>query len=122
MTQSHDPQHSTPEAIQLYKLLIDAGVDAEIEHFDGHKHVDIAIPEAKLYIEVDGIQHLIDPEQILADLHRVYYSEKDGYGTFRIPNEIIHHYLKEVAHAIAEAAKKRIAMLHPTIHDTSPKK
>lgn len=33
------------------------GVELELEHWDGHKHVDIYIPKDHLYIEVDGVPH-----------------------------------------------------------------
>ncbi|WP_425269405.1 DUF559 domain-containing protein [Leptospira koniambonensis] len=57
--------------------------------YDGFKHIDIAIPEAKVNIEVDGGHHNFDKKQALADLKRTYYSFKKGYLTLRIPNSLI---------------------------------
>lgn len=81
--------YSTVEAIRLYFALKQKGVPAELEKFDGFKHIDIAIPEAKVNIEVDGIQHNFDSRQALADLKRTYYSFLKGYHTIRIPNSLV---------------------------------
>ncbi|WP_210410146.1 DUF559 domain-containing protein [Leptospira selangorensis] len=80
---------STLEAKALYNALKARGVPAKLELFDGFKHIDIAIPEAKVNIEVDGGHHNFDKKQALADLKRTYYSFKKGYLTLRIPNSLI---------------------------------
>lgn len=97
----------TKEANDLKKALEQKGVLVYVELNDGYKHIDLAIPKARLNIEVDGIKHLIDPYQILADLGRGYYSHKNGYDTMHIPNEMIHSHLKEISEALAEAVKIR---------------
>ena len=74
---------------------------------DGYKHIDLAIPKAKINVEIDGIQHLTDPKQIVADLARGYYSHKLGYDTMHIPNEMIRTHLEEIAEGLAEASKIR---------------
>ncbi|MDD3078082.1 MAG: hypothetical protein PHH37_03135 [Paludibacter sp.] len=51
-------EQSTIEAISLYFELKQRGVPAELEKFDGFKHIDIAIPEAKINIEVDRSSQL----------------------------------------------------------------
>jgi very-short-patch-repair endonuclease len=82
----------TPEAKKLYDELKRIGVDIKsknLEKWDGHKHIDLAIPKAKLNIEVDGSQHNLSPEQALRDLKRTYYSFKKGYLTLRIPNSLV---------------------------------
>jgi len=80
---------STPEARELGRLLKSYGWKVELEKWDGHKHVDIAITEVKVNIEVDGSQHNLSPEQARADLMRTYYSFKKGYITLRIPNVLV---------------------------------
>jgi len=97
----------TREAVGLKEALESRGARVYLELDDGHKHVDLAIPRAKLNIEIDGIQHLTDPHQILSDLGRGYYSHKNGYNTMHIPNEMIHKHLQEIAEALAEASKIR---------------
>ena len=57
----------TPEAKELFDKLVSEGIFAELEYWDGHKHVDIHIPSAKPYIEVDGIQHFTNPSQNASD-------------------------------------------------------
>lgn len=83
---------STPETKKLYDELKKIGVDIKtknLEKWDGHKHIDIAIPKAKLNIEVDGAHHNFKSEQALKDLKRTYYSFKKGYLTLRIPNSLV---------------------------------
>lgn len=80
---------TTEEAIRLYFALKMRDVPAEMEKFDGFKHIDIAIPEAKINIEVDGMQHNYNNKQALADLKRTYYSFLKGYYTIRIPNSLV---------------------------------
>lgn len=82
----------TTEAKKLYDELKRIGVDIKsknLEKWDGHKHIDLAIPKAKLNIEVDGSQHNLSSEQALRDLKRTYYSFKKGYLTLRIPNSLV---------------------------------
>ena len=95
----------TEEAQDLKKALEKRGVLVYKELDNGHIHIDLTIPKAKINIEVDGIQHLTNPKQILSDLNRGYYSHKDGYCTMHIPNEMIHKHLNDIAEALAEASK-----------------
>jgi very-short-patch-repair endonuclease len=95
---------------RLFDELIKRGVKAINEYQDGHKTVDIAIPSAKIFIEVDGLQHLTDPKQILSDFKRDHFSDGDDFHTIRIPNKVIEDRLEleKVANAIAEVAHARI--------------
>lgn len=83
---------ATPEARELGRLLRDYGWKVELEKWDGHKHIDIAITEVKVNIEVDGRQHNLSQNQALADLERTYYSFKKGYVTLRIPNVLVRNF------------------------------
>ena len=102
----------TQEAQSLKKALEERGVKVYVELHDGYKTIDLALPRAKINIEVDGIQHLIEPKQILADLDRGFYSHKDGYDTMHIQNEILRTHLAEIADALAEASKVRERNIH----------
>lgn len=102
----------TAEAEALKKALEDRSVKVYVELHDGFKTVDLAIPRAKINVEVDGIQHLTDPKQIVADLSRGYYSHKNGYDTMHIPNEMIKLHLEAIADALAEASKMRERIIH----------
>ncbi len=97
----------TDEARALKEALEKLGILVYKELNDGYKNIDLAIPKAKLNVEVDGIQHLTDPKQIISDLNRGYYSHKNGFNTMHIPNEMIHKHLKKIAEALAEASKIR---------------
>ena len=92
----------TKEEHMLKNALETKGIKVMMEYHDGFKRIDLFIPDAKLNIEVDGLQHLTNPNQILRDLHRQYYSEKSGYHTIHIQNIVIKHYVKEIAEALAE--------------------
>lgn len=96
---------ATPQAKALYKALIDRGIMCELEKYDGHKHIDIAITSAKLNIEIDGIQHYLDTKQVHSDMQRNLYSMKKGFRTLRYPNFVIEQYLEKVADSIAEIAR-----------------
>jgi very-short-patch-repair endonuclease len=102
----------TREALLLKDALEDKGITVYKELHDGFKTIDLALPKAKINIEVDGIQHLTNPKQILADLERGYYSHKNGYDTMHIPNEMIRLHLPEISTALAEAAKTRQKRLY----------
>jgi very-short-patch-repair endonuclease len=82
---------TTEETIRLYFALRQRGVPAEMEKFDGFKHIDISIPEANVNIEVDGLHHNFNPNQALADLKRTYFSFLKGFSTLRIPNSLVYN-------------------------------
>lgn len=83
-------KQTTYETIRLYFALKARGVSAELEKFDGYKHIDIAIVEAKVNIEVDGGHHIFSNKQALADLKRTFYSFQKGFLTLRIPNSLVY--------------------------------
>lgn len=55
-TPEQDPNKPiiTPQTIKLATALKERGIINELAAFDGDKHVAIAIPEATLYLEIDG--------------------------------------------------------------------
>ena len=89
----------------LWAALKERDVESITEYPDGHKTIDIAILPAHLYIEVDGIQHLNNPGQMLRDFKRDYYSNTEGFHTLHIHNDDIKHHLNSIADAIAEVVK-----------------
>lgn len=96
----------TPQTKKLAEALEKRGVKVETEYWDGHKHVDLYVPDAKLFIEIDGLQHYTDPQQILADLKRDHYSDGDDIFTKRISNQLIDTHLEEIANAITKIGRK----------------
>ena len=97
----------TPQAIKLSEALKDRGIHNELEYNDGYKRVDISIPSAKLYLEIDGRYHLTDSNQLFRDLERDSFSHNDGKSTIHIQNDFVDRNLDELAYSIAEVAKKR---------------
>lgn len=97
----------TPHARRLYNELQKQGIKCEPEEEDGHKSVDISIPWANLYIEVDGKHHVFSPKQLSADIQRSHWSKKDGIDTIHIPNQQIEEDVVKVARSIAEVARQR---------------
>lgn len=98
---------STKEAVKLYFALKMRGIPAFLEKYDGYKTIDIAIPEVKVNIEVDGVHHNFNHKQAFADLQRTYHSFLKGYVTFRIPNVLIHEYLEDTADYLTEMLNAR---------------
>lgn len=95
-------KHQGPRPQQnLYYALRNRGIKCEYEFFDGHKHIDIAIHQAQLFLEIDGRHHLIDPKQFEADLKRTIHSQYSGYITRHISNTDIETNLNEIADSIA---------------------
>ena len=87
----------------LKRYLNKLGVAVLSEVDDGYKHIDLSIPAAKLDVEVDGVHHLTDSQQILKDLKRSGYSHHDGYDTIHVHNMDLKHDAGGIASAIAEA-------------------
>lgn len=98
---------ATLHAKKLYNALQERGINCELEAYDGHKHVDISIPEAKIYVEIDGEQHKTDAKQLDSDLKRDKYSHKEGFETIRYTNKQINEKLDEIADALTKVAKQR---------------
>ncbi|MEM2131361.1 MAG: DUF559 domain-containing protein [Candidatus Woesearchaeota archaeon] len=102
---------ATPLAKKLYSALKKKGVPAKLELYDGHKHIDIAIPDAKVNIEVDGGHHNFDYKQALSDLKRTYYSFKKGYLTLRIPNSLLINHFEETVNYIVGFLNESVEQL-----------
>jgi very-short-patch-repair endonuclease len=95
----------TQQEILLAEELRKRGIELETEYWDGHKHIDIYIPKAKIALEIDGIQHFLNPNQVSSDFHRDYFSNKAGVFTKHIPNELIESHLHQIADAIEKVIK-----------------
>lgn len=93
---------------KLNNCLTEKGVKTELQYWDGHKHIDIAIPDAKIYIEVDGWQHLTIVQQIEHDFIRDAYSKKDGFDTIHISNNEIDQNLENIANALVKVVNNRL--------------
>jgi very-short-patch-repair endonuclease len=95
LCREHQP---TEEAKRLGFRLREIGWNVEFERYDGYKNVDISIPDAKVDIEVDGLQHSITKKQALIDIKRAYYSyRKGGFFTLHVPNILVQDDMVEEA-------------------------
>ncbi len=101
---------ATKQARMLYDALISKGIIAQLEYSDGHKTVDIAILKPKIYIEVDGLNHFTDAEQIIRDFKRSHFSDGDDFSTFYVTNQIIDNHLEEVVNALVEVVRLKIKL------------
>ena len=97
----------TEESVSLWKALCEQGIDAKLEYNDGHKTVDIAILDSNIYIEVDGLHHSIDPDQISRDFKRAHFSDDNGFDTFYVTNHTIKNHLEEVVKALTEVVNRK---------------
>jgi very-short-patch-repair endonuclease len=91
---------------RLFDALVVRGVPVKALHNDGHKTVDMAILPARLYIEVDNLDHFTKADQIIRDIKRGHFSDGDDYRTFYVTNQIIENYCDEVAGALAEVVRR----------------
>lgn len=106
--QHQKEEKATSQAKKLFNALQYRKLDCKLEATDGHKSVDIAIDNAKMYIEIDGSHHSTNPMQLKADLERDYHSYNNGYVTKRLTNYQINNNLEGIADALSEVAKERI--------------
>ena len=97
----------TEHTTELFNELKKLGVNAILEYNDGHKHIDIAILDARIFIEVDGLNHYTNAEQIERDFKRNHYSDGDDFDTIHIPNLVIEHHRVAIARAIEKIVRKR---------------
>jgi len=93
---------ATDHAIELYFALKIRDVPAVLEKSDGFKSIDIAVPSAKVNIEVDGKHHNTNGKQALSDLQRTLHSFRKGYSTLRIPNSLAEYDLDQTADLIKQ--------------------
>ena len=107
---------ATQEAIDLYEALKKRGVPAELEKYVGGMTVDIAIPEAMVNIEVDGIHHNADPRTALQDLKRTFHAFRKGYLTLRIPNSLVKFSLDETAQFITDFLNESLDQLEDELY------
>ena len=106
----------TKQVLLLAEALTKRGVEFKLEHWDGHKHIDIYIPKDNLYIEIDGLQHYTDHARMISDFNRDYFSFKDGYFTKRITNQLIDEHVEEIADAIATVAENAPNKIGEKLH------
>lgn len=107
-SQHQKEQKASTQAKKLFNALQYRRLNCNLESSDGYKSVDIAIHDAKMYIEIDGSHHSTDPSQLKADLLRDLHSHMNGYVTKRLTNNQIDNNLEEIADALANVAKERI--------------
>jgi very-short-patch-repair endonuclease len=113
----HQP---TPEATKLGHILNKIHhCPVEFEKKVGRIHIDIAITDAGVNIEVDGKHHNLNPKQALSDLKRTYYSFKNGFTTLRIPNCLVRddNTIKETADYIVRLLNESNKQLEEDIED-----
>ena len=105
---------ATNEANRLYVALSELGWKVQSEPYDGFKHVDLAIPEAKIDIEVDGQHHNTSSKQALADVKRTFHSFRKGIFTLRIPNSLVNDQvrLSDTAKHLDQLLQERVKQLN----------
>jgi len=96
------------QARMLHSVLTQRGIEVEIEKWDHHKHIDLSIESAGLYIEIDGDHHYTKADTIMRDLKRDYFSNEEGYDTLHFPNHIIEYQISTTQSCHFHADGKRI--------------
>ncbi len=59
-------------------------------------------------MEIDGLQHYLSANQIMSDIERDYWSYKDGFKTFRVPNFVAMTNYKKVVDALVKICTNSI--------------
>jgi very-short-patch-repair endonuclease len=98
---------TSPSTQKLIDALQSRGIVVVPEYQDGPKRVDIFVPAAKLFIEVDGPYHYADQHQFEADLARDFYSFREGFSTKRIPNNAVDNFSDQIAAAVQDLIRRR---------------
>lgn len=96
----------TKQTVALADALKTRGIRVETEYWDGHKHIDVYLPDARIFIEVDGLQHYTNPRQILADFKRDHFSDGDDIHTLRLTNQLVETHLDEIVNAVVRVVKE----------------
>lgn len=102
---------ASPVEKKLNAALRKEKIPALSQYDDGHKTVDFAFKEIKLFLEIDGPYHE-KLDQQLRDSMRDLYSRKAGFETIRISNSYVSRNIGDIV--------KRIKQLHnhqPSTHD-----
>jgi hypothetical protein len=102
---------ATAQVVDVYLALKSRNFPLVLEYFDGHKHVDIALP-GKLYIEVNGAYHQSD-WKTMNDLTDFVYSPGKKIPTIIISNAIVEN-PGTFAHVVDELSKACRLMLKPS--------
>lgn len=98
---------ATPQAIKLADALTRRGIRNNLEVHDGVKQVDIAIPWARIYIELEFRQPPFDPKQLRADLAMEVCFQDEEIRTIKVLNTQVDQNVEAVADAIAKEARRR---------------
>lgn len=101
------------EGAGLAKALEVRGWTVELEKYDGYKTIDIAVPLARVNIEVDGFTPTVNKKTAFADLQRLYFDLKKGILTVHIPNCLVDD---------EESLGKTADMLSALLKDRKPQK
>jgi hypothetical protein len=101
---------ATGHAVDLYLALKYRNFPLVLEYFDGHKHVDMAMP-GKLYIEVNGPYYEAS-RQAMKDLTRSVYSLEKNIPTIIISNALLND-PRTFDHVVNELSKACRMMLKP---------
>lgn len=105
---------ATPEALRLKTGLTDKGWRVIHEDKDRYKHVDLAIREAKIVIEVDGSHHNSNSKQGISDIKRTFHDfVNNDIITLRIPNSVMNdnETIEEAVIVLDNLLKERVKKL-----------
>jgi very-short-patch-repair endonuclease len=106
-----DNQYTTKIQVLIHMALQNRGIVNELnfcKEYSKDKRIiiDIAIESAKIYIEVNGIQHAQIAKQQRSDLWRAYYASLEGYLTLNVFNTATDENFRETIETIAMICDK----------------
>ncbi|HEY2350801.1 MAG TPA: hypothetical protein VGH64_17395 [Puia sp.] len=101
---------ATGEAVDLYLALKSRKFPLVLDYFDGHKHIDMALP-GRLYIEVND-PYLLTSHQAMNELTNSVYSLEKKIPTIMISHTMLEN-PKTFDHVVNELSKACSIMLKP---------
>ena len=104
----------TDKQVMLYLALKSNGLEPVLEYKDKYdkdnnryKTVDIALLKPKIFIEVNGQQHVNKHKQLISDLWRTHYSFNEGYLTLNVFNLAMEEGFHEIVATLVSIALER---------------
>jgi very-short-patch-repair endonuclease len=121
MTAYSDRRKTTPSQISLWRWLRDHGPHPQIEYYvdECGIHVDLAYPDQRLAIEVDGPCHR-EWKRKEDDEFRDLSLHKAGWGGVRVTNDEINADLESVGYRILAELRNRKKALLRTPRSSEP--
>ncbi|GHT15690.1 hypothetical protein AGMMS4956_16210 [Bacteroidia bacterium] len=98
--------------LALKEQQIDNIMNYEVVYGEGyHKTIDICIPQASVYLEVNGLHHAYSPRQVWSDLWRTHFSAVSGFLVLNVYNVALMRNFLYIINGIERIVEARMASM-----------